>query len=399
MRRACVYSLSIPELTTRFKSNQHRLYLHSTSPDMASNPPTGGPTPQPEPAQKPVGYPFHEYLPTRVEPCAVDTAGKSVPFHLLDCGHIVAADGDDTRCGINCLHVTTWMTQKLSQQQEESIDLAPDKSLFQSLTTSAARPHNAIKPPLSVTQGHDKLFCEMCHGMPFASYNLAKGPDHELRRGLSLTRPVIEHFTDYDANLFEYFLAKMIYNPQHKELDYKYTHYLTCGHEVWCSPVRPCAANCKDMPPCRGRSFPYNVKQGDAILCKECTYRAELVYSRYIMAGRGGAQAEAARHGLPDQALQNGHNSNGTGGQPSFGGQDGVSYPDPQFGDLNTSGLDNDMLELGAEDEFGMFYASQMGLAGHDAATKGMVLNQATEHGPRNGTGTCGTLNLDPSLR
>jgi hypothetical protein len=293
------------------------------------------------------------------------------------------------------------MTQKLSQPHE-AIDLAPGKTLFQSLTTSASRPHNAIKPPLSVTQGHDKLFCEMCYGMPFTSYNLAKGSNHEHRRALSLTRPVMEHFTDYEANLFDYFLAKMFYNPQHKAFDHKYTHYLTCGHEVWCAPVRPCAANCKDMPPCRGRVFPHNVKQGDAILCKECTYRAELVYSRYIMAGRGGAQEEAARNALPGKGQHNEHNNNSaTAEKPTFDGHDrivGQDPHDPQFSDPNTSGLDNDMSEIGTQEGFGMLYAGRTGFAGHDVATNGNVQNQVTEYGPPNGSGTYGALNLDPSL-
>ncbi|RYN67244.1 hypothetical protein AA0117_g4486 [Alternaria alternata] len=41
-----------------------------------------------------------------IEPCAAilrhDGNVRSGMFHLLKCGHIVAIDGGDTRCGINC---------------------------------------------------------------------------------------------------------------------------------------------------------------------------------------------------------------------------------------------------------------------------------------------------------
>jgi hypothetical protein len=255
-----------------------------------------------------VNGPFGEFISTDVEPCALDEAGKSLPFHLLACGHVVAVDCHDTRCGLNCLHVATWMTQKLSQQDSDSIDLAPGKSLFEAVTFSAARPHHPVHPPQSPTQGHDKLFCEMCYGIPIASYNLAK-PEHGYRRALSLTRPVIEHFTSYVGEVLDYFLAKLYFNPHQLSFDVRYTHFLRCGHEVWCTPVRPCAANCSDMPPCRGRVYPRNVKQGDAILCKECTFRVELVYARYAQVGRGGAQEEVAQNGLSEGANRNAHGS------------------------------------------------------------------------------------------
>jgi hypothetical protein len=350
------------------------------------------PKPQAEPSQHPFGYSFHQYVATRVEPCAVDTTCKSVPFHLLVCGHIVAIDCDDTRCGLNCLHVSTWMTQKLSQPQQKSIDLTPGKSLFQALTRSAARPHNPTKPPESTIQGHDKLFCEMCTGIPFASYNLAN-PEHEFRRALGLTRPVIEHFTNYDIEVLNFFLSEIFYNPQHKDFEHKYTHYLSCGHEVWCAPVRPCAANCMDMPPCRGRIFPHNVKQGDAVLCKECTYRAELVYSRYITTGRGGAQEEAARNGLLDQAQQNEHNKDKTVGAKS---ENNSHSSITAFNDPNTSGPNTDMPDFGAYDGVDMFdsadaTAGQVGLADGQ--------NEGAGYGSPSGSSTYGELNLDPSLQ
>ncbi|KAF2683713.1 hypothetical protein K458DRAFT_487813 [Lentithecium fluviatile CBS 122367] len=300
---------------------------------MGSKPPTApaspsADTPQPAPQSHP-GYPYHEYLPTRVEPCAIlNVNDKPGPFHLLACGHLVAIDCEDTRCGLNCLHAATWMTQKISQQDEDSIDLLPGKTLFQAVTFSATRPHHPIKPPQSSTQGHDKLFCEICYGLPISSYNIVN-PGHGYRRALCLTRPVISHFTGFTDEITEYFLAELFYNPQSKGFDHKFTHYLRCGHEVWSAPFRPCASNCNDMPPCRGRIFPRNVKQGDAILCKECTYRAELVYSRYVTAGRGVAHDEVARDGLQDSAGHHGpdhsaeyhqHHSHGQVDQKAFDG-------------------------------------------------------------------------------
>ena len=327
----------------------------------SDRPADGLATVQPDHSQKLAGFPFHEFLATRIEPCAIDqNTYVSMRFHLLDCGHTVAVDYVDTRCGLNCLHVSTWMIQRLSQSQEGSIDLNPGKSLFQSLTTSATQPHDPLKPPQTHHQGHDKIFCEMCHGIPFGSYELAN-PEHVFRRALSLTRPVIEHFTQYEGEMMNYALSPLLFNPQHKVFSPELTHYLTCGHEVWCRPTRPCAANCKDMPACRGRNAPNNVKQGDAIICKECTYRAELVYSRYVVAGRGGAQEEAARDGLPERPNHDGRNNQTTESQRTvndhgeMGDQTGHDPRSSEISDLSDSIMDTEMEGDGAHEGFGMF--------------------------------------------
>ena len=57
------------------------------------------------------GYPFHEYVPTTVEPCAPIANGlatQSGSFHLLSCGHIIVVDENDRRCGRNCQRVADW---------------------------------------------------------------------------------------------------------------------------------------------------------------------------------------------------------------------------------------------------------------------------------------------------
>jgi hypothetical protein len=48
----------------------------------------------------------NQYASYTIEPCAMMVRDHSDPrpsmFHLLQCGHIVAVDGEDTRCGITC---------------------------------------------------------------------------------------------------------------------------------------------------------------------------------------------------------------------------------------------------------------------------------------------------------
>jgi hypothetical protein len=61
--------------------------------------------------QPPLGYPYHEYAPSAIRPCAthVDDSGNTVAglFHLLSCGHIVGVEDYDQRCGRNCQHAVT----------------------------------------------------------------------------------------------------------------------------------------------------------------------------------------------------------------------------------------------------------------------------------------------------
>ncbi|KAJ4288587.1 hypothetical protein N0V90_011824 [Kalmusia sp. IMI 367209] len=255
-----------------------------------------------------VGYPFHQYHPTVIEPCAITDDQSGQPFHLLTCGHIVAIDNDsaDHRCGLNCLHVANWVRHQTIHSVEEHIDLnKAGKPLAQAVTMST--PLQVTKTPLlpnlSRFQSHDKIYCETCQGIPVSSYFIMT-PKVTYKRALALTRPVIEHFARYTHDQIHAQMCKPFYNPDGLPFDHKLTHTLHCGHEVWAQPARPCGANCIDMPACRGRIFPGNEKQGDAILCHECVWRAEKVYERYAQVGRAVVQKKVVRNRLPFGGLQ-----------------------------------------------------------------------------------------------
>jgi len=244
--------------------------------------------------------PFAHYQPTRIEPCAIDQQHRSQPFHLLTCGHIVAVDAEpmDNRCGLNCLHVQTWMTMATIHKKAEDVDLRPGITLRSGLTTSAL--HEPILPPLTQNQARDYLYCETCQGLPIRSYFMSH-PNHPFRRSLGITRPVIEYFAGVAQEGIACTLAKLFMNPLGYDYDPKLTHNLRCGHHVYVDPCRPCAANCCDALPCHSRNEQYNCKMGDAIICNECVYRAELVYERYIQAQDTIASyVSAPQPGVPD---------------------------------------------------------------------------------------------------
>ncbi|KAL1800978.1 hypothetical protein ACET3X_001320 [Alternaria dauci] len=85
----------------------------------------------------------NQQVPFTIEPCTntFRDDGKYGPgmFHLLKCGHIVAIDGGDTRCGINC---------------QDTINIA-QSSLF--------RTPDDLQP-LTEVQRPDFLYCEVCKG-------------------------------------------------------------------------------------------------------------------------------------------------------------------------------------------------------------------------------------------
>jgi hypothetical protein len=59
-------------------------------------------------ALPPFPHPHYEHVPILIEPCAMfykKFGGKASDiFHLLSCGHIVATEDHDRRCGRNCQH-------------------------------------------------------------------------------------------------------------------------------------------------------------------------------------------------------------------------------------------------------------------------------------------------------
>ncbi|RAR07780.1 cytochrome p450 3a10 [Stemphylium lycopersici] len=133
-----------------------------------------------------------------ISPCSTipDAHGTIQPslFHLLSCGHVVAIDEPDRRCGQNCHHATEW----------------------------AAAAHN------------DKLYCEVCNGIPIDSYKIMNSPSNEffpnpnpvLRRCLALSREVIVAALTLPARRVEDLLAPVFPVPQCRP------HELLCGHRV-----------------------------------------------------------------------------------------------------------------------------------------------------------------------
>ncbi|KAF1947493.1 hypothetical protein EJ02DRAFT_449671 [Clathrospora elynae] len=230
-------------------------------------------------------YPYYEYVPNSIKPCSTLDAPALQPnvFHLLSCGHIVAVDEDDRHCARNCQHVVEWA------------------AIHRSSTWAVGNEYSRIPddhlPPPSHMQLHDDLYCETCTGIPIERYKALRPPTSELlptaypsfRRCLALTLPTIRSVTGLTEEQAKVLLSAPFSNPQHRGFGLKnWTHVLRCGHEVRCTPTRPCGYNCVDAPQCRGRYSLHTEKQSDVVVCKECVMRAELVYTRY-------ANLEAAR--------------------------------------------------------------------------------------------------------
>ncbi|KAJ4360356.1 uncharacterized protein N0V89_000918 [Didymosphaeria variabile] len=249
----------------------------------------------------PNGYPYHAFEANGIEPCSVFQGGYSLPVHMLTCGHIVAVDSlggaVDNRCGLNCLHVASWVKHQTMNAPLEHIDLRTGTSLGQALTSTAALriTKDPILPAIDQHQSHDNIFCEICHGIPASSYFVIP---REVKRALAFTRPVIEHYTGFTNEQIVKRLCKPFYNPNQLGYDWKLPHILRCGHEVWAQPARACAANCSDTPECKNRTFLGNKKQGDVIFCHECVYRAEMVYERYAQVGKAMTYGASSHMGL-----------------------------------------------------------------------------------------------------
>ncbi|KAF2247029.1 hypothetical protein BU26DRAFT_339903 [Trematosphaeria pertusa] len=348
---------------------------HGEQNDQPCHPPDEQPHQQP---QAVIGYPFHQYVPGIIEPCAVDVEERPQAFHLLTCGHIVAVDAEDKRCGLNCLHVETWRTEMQKSQKEEEIDLGTGLTLQQAI--SSTRPPNVFVPHVSHRQANDLIYCEMCHGIPVWSFNMLR-PAARYRRAVALTRNVIQYYTSYSPAQVESLLSPLFYNPNHIPFDWKNTHILRCGHEVWSEPTRPCSSSCSDAPSCRGRIFPRNEKQPDAILCKECTLRAETVYVRYATAthrgagGSGPVQNGYIQHSGP----QNG-NINNCGLPP----QNGVVYNEAARNIIQKAYAPNDVLQGNAALQNCAFNTGSVetGNAPEAAGRKAGAKNRAVESAP-----------------
>ncbi|CAO2652466.1 Nn.00g007490.m01.CDS01 [Neocucurbitaria sp. VM-36] len=182
------------------------------------------------------GYPFHEYVPTPIEPCSPLTNGlASRSYHMLNCGHIIVVDENDGRCGRNCQRVADWAL---------AVSANADGILNGTNTVIFEGPVPAmdILPQVSDTQLHDTLYCEVCSGIPFERYitmhppedpfNLMANTPDRLRRCFALTRELLKSTADLDDEHMDSLLCRPFFNPGHEAFDWKNTHFLRCGHEV-----------------------------------------------------------------------------------------------------------------------------------------------------------------------
>ncbi|KAF2008910.1 hypothetical protein BU24DRAFT_428902 [Aaosphaeria arxii CBS 175.79] len=202
---------------------------------------------------------YRQYVPTGILPCAISATYMGA-FHLLRCGHIVAVCDDNHQCARNCLHVV--------------LTLGAGHEAF----------HKHIK--------QDELVCPSCFKISFSTL---KANFHDtplvkaLRPTVSLTRSLLKRLVpalsdkDFLPNQYGGLLSAQYTNPNQDFLDYRQIHHLSCGHEVWALPMRPCAANCrKTNPMCKSHGFPQNATQADAIICSECMLKAEMIEDRNV---------------------------------------------------------------------------------------------------------------------
>lgn len=248
----------------------------------------------------PVENSYRAYEFNSIEPCSIHPHGYCLPVHMLTCGHIVAIDSPDEhvdyRCGLNCLHVASWIKQQTVNAPAEAIDLYTGKPLGRTLTstTPLQMTIDPILPELDHCQSHDKIFCEICHGLPASSYFVIPRQSN-VKRALALTRTVIQHFTGFNNDQIDASLCQPYHTFEQLDNNCTPTHVLRCGHEVRVPYARPCAANCSDTHECNSRKAIGSGKNADIIYCHECVYRAEKVYERYAQVGKGISGGEGSR--------------------------------------------------------------------------------------------------------
>lgn len=133
---------------------------------------------------------------------------------------------------------------------------------------------------------NDKLYCEVCNGIPIDSYKIMNPPSNEffpnpnpvLRRCLALSREVIVAALTLPARRVEDLLAPVFPVPQCRP------HDLLCGHRVWCAVAKRCGTNCVEDAYCADALGAREDRWGDIIVCRECVSRVEMVYRRYAKA-------------------------------------------------------------------------------------------------------------------
>ena len=229
----------------------------------------------------------NQHTPNTIEPCTtiLHNDGGSGPgrFHLLQCGHIAAIDGEDTRCGINCQE-TVHIAQSSTLYDIHRAYKSPQPVIeYFSLTTNNLLSLPAVQRP-------DFLYCEICQGIPWDNYRRMQPPSDDPsrtaipmpRRCLALTRGEIVATVRVPDVGVEILLASPFPNPNYD------AHSLCCGHRVWCASPRNCARNCHHDRPCIRDSVRHLlIKQADVIFYEECIFRAERMHTRWEEAAAG----------------------------------------------------------------------------------------------------------------
>jgi hypothetical protein len=132
---------------------------------------------------------------------------------------------------------------------------------------------------MSVTSRTDDiLYCETCYGIPVSRYQIMH-PDRLFRHCRALTRFLLGVHCGFNHEQIEEMLRPVFYCSTSMPCQGN-AHQLHCGHVVWTSFVRPCGPNCNNNA--APEALVNTAKrQNDAILCRECLMRAEMVYKRY----------------------------------------------------------------------------------------------------------------------
>ncbi|PVI04808.1 hypothetical protein DM02DRAFT_725505 [Periconia macrospinosa] len=220
-----------------------------------------------KPEETPPQVATQDQKPT-IDLCSIDKDGKMSRFHLLSCGHIVAIFGANWACGLNCMRAT--------------------------------------QPPFQ-----DSIGCEICLGLPMSSFYMSTR-DYSLRHALAMTGHVITSWAGHDYTEFD--MATL----HHPLADPKSTHRLSCNHLVDCGAPRDCGANCNREPPCPGFAGSEENHQSDAIICRECVSRADLVYSRYLSVPGGLVRERVAQHGILGSANSSTHTTQNGADTPQY---------------------------------------------------------------------------------
>lgn len=213
-----------------------------------------------------------------ISPCSTipDAHGTSQPslLHLLACGHTVAIDEPDRRCGLNCHHAT----ERAPTAYASSKPLLPENMYISSTLL-----HRCSTDTNTLPRHNDKLYCEVCTGIPIDRYQVMNPPSNEffptfnpvLRRCLALSRELIAAATRLPARRVDSLLA-----PVFPVLQWR-LHDLLCGHKVWCEAAKRCGVNCVEDVYRADAVCTWEGKCKDVIVCGECVDRVEIVYRRY----------------------------------------------------------------------------------------------------------------------